>query len=124
MDSVYVKIVVVLVALALIKPVLKILLFIAVKTVFRGWLRKVGEQAMAEQPDEIHLEPMSHDAWEDSSAVEALAAPLTRLGFEEAGVFSIREIDGLYVRLMAQPAQSMAACLYEHPQVGHWMDLV
>jgi hypothetical protein len=31
---------------------------------------------------------------------------------------------GVIVRLMAHPAQSIAACVYEHPQAGHWIDLV
>jgi hypothetical protein len=124
MDSIYVKIVVVLVALALLKPVLKILLFVVVRTFFRGWLNKVGAMAMAEQPDEIHLAPAPEGIWADREAVEELATPLKQLGFEEAGVFSIREMEGVCVRLMAQPAQSIAACVYEHPQAGHWIDLV
>jgi hypothetical protein len=124
MDSVYVKIFIALIVLALIKPIVRIVFCLLLRTVLRGWLSKVGEKAMAEQPDEIHLVPEPDHAWTNRDAVEAMAAPLTSLGFEEAGLYSISEMNGVYVRLMAHPAQSIAACLYEHPQVGTWMDLV
>jgi hypothetical protein len=124
MDSVYFKIIVVMVALAFIRPLLKILVFLVMRTVCRGWLNKVGEAAINEQPDEIHLEQEPEQVWKDRAEAEELAVPLRRLGFEEAGVYSIQEMEGVVVRLMAHPAQSIAACVYEHPQAGHWIDLV
>ena len=111
MDSVYFKIIVVMVALAFIRPLLKILVFLVMRTVCRGWLSKVGETAINEQPDEIQLEQESEQIWTDRAEAEELAVPLRRLGFEEAGVYSIQEMEGVVVRLMAHPAQSIAACV-------------
>src|SRR5215212_5706154 len=124
MDSVYFKIIVVMVGLAFLRPLLKIAVFLIVRTFCRGWLSKVGETAMAQQPDEIHLEQESEEVWVDRGEAEELALSLRRLGFEEAGVYRIREMEGVVVRLMAHPARSIAACVYEHPQAGHWIDLV
>jgi hypothetical protein len=38
--------------------------------------RAIGSHALAQQPDEIHLENRGPNAWQDPSAVRPLASPL------------------------------------------------
>jgi hypothetical protein len=80
--------------------------------------------ALEKQPDQIHLTPEPNHSWANDGEVKRLATPLVERGFQEAGVYSVDEMDGVIVRLMVQPEQNVAACIYEHPQVGHWLDVV
>jgi hypothetical protein len=113
----------ILILLALIKPLMRILFLLFLRKALRGGLADVGRQAMAEQPDQIHLTSEPGHAWADGAAVEALAAPLASLGFQEAGVYGIQEMAGVVVRFLVQPGECVIACIYEHPQVGTWIDL-
>jgi hypothetical protein len=94
------------------------------RTVLRGWLSGVGAKALGEQPDAIHLEPRPLHEWKDSGAVEAYAAPLAARGFRDAGVQAVREMPGVVVHFLVQPEERVAACIYEHPRIGTWLDLV
>jgi hypothetical protein len=106
---------------------------LALVTVGRGLLmaiivrlfgRAIGEQAIAQQPDRIQLVRATPGAWQNSSAAAALADPLLRSGFDDAGTFRVQEMPGLVVRLLANPAEGFLAAVYEHPKAGHWLDLV
>jgi hypothetical protein len=113
----------VLVALAIgFRVSARLLVFLVKRGLCRAGLKWVGDQAMAKQPDEIHLVPRPGHAWTNEAAMKTLATPLPALGFEEAGIYSIPEMAGCYVRLFAQPEQRVAACLYEHPKAGNWID--
>jgi hypothetical protein len=115
----------VLVALAIgFRVLMRLLVFLMRRGFCRAGLKWVGQQAMAKQPDQIHLIPRPGHAWTNGAAMETLAAPLPSLGFEDAGVYSIAEMEGTYLRLLAQSEQRVAACLYEHPKIGNWIDFV
>ena len=83
----------------------------------------IGRQALASQPDTITLEEVAPDAWRDPIKAAELCGPLLDRGFQDAGTFRIREMDGVLVRLYAQPHEDWLAAVYEHPAVGQWIDL-
>ncbi len=106
---------------------------LALVTVGRGLLmaiivrlfgRAIGEHAVAQQPDRIQLVRSAPSAWRNASAAGALAEPLVRSGFDDAGTFRVQEMPGLVVRLLANPGDGFLAVVYEHPKAGHWLDLV
>ena len=106
---------------------------LALVTVGRGLLmaiivrlfgRAIGEQAVSQQPDRIQLVRGAPGAWHNAAAAAALADPLVRSGFDDAGTFRVQEMPGLVVRLLANPADGFLAVVYEHPKAGHWLDLV
>jgi hypothetical protein len=113
----------VLVALAFGSRVLiRLVLMLLTRTLCRAGLKWVGRQAMLKQPDQIHLVPCPGHAWVNGRAMETLAASLPSLGFADAGVYRIAEMEGTTLRLLAQSEERVAACLYEHPKAGNWID--
>src|SRR4030095_529086 len=86
--------------------------------------RAVGQAALNQQPDTISLSPAGPKAWKNAQGAIAFATPLSDRGFQDAGTHTIAEMPGVIVRLMAKPEEHFYAAIYEHPQVGHWMDLV
>ena len=92
-------------------------------TVSRLFARAIGDDALAKQPDTIHLSRASAAAWKDAAAAGAIADPLLARGFEDAGTYRIQEMP-VVVRLLAHPGDSLLAAVYEHPQVGVWCDVV
>jgi len=90
-----------------------------------AWLgRTIGRIALAQQPDRLHLDPVSADSWSDFETASDLGRPFVQQGFESAGTFRIEEMPGVIVQLLAHPAQRLYAAIYEHPQAGHWVDVV
>jgi hypothetical protein len=85
--------------------------------------RAIGQAALNQQPDTIHLSPASPKAWKNAQTATSFASPLSDRGFQDAGTYTIPEMAGVVVRLMAKPEEHFYAAIYEHPQVGHWMDL-
>jgi hypothetical protein len=79
--------------------------------------------ALAKQPDTIHLEPASADAWRDAENQRRTASALAALGFETAGTFRIPELPGVTLELMAHPRESTYAAVYEQPFAGAWFEL-
>jgi hypothetical protein len=89
-------------------------------TLFGG---AVGAAALAKQPDTIHLEPASPDAWRDAENARRASDALSALGFEETGTFRIPELPGVTLKLLAHAGESMHAAVYEHPVAGAWFEL-
>ena len=113
----------VLIALAIgFRVLARVLVFLMKRGICRAGLKWVGHQAMAKQPDGIHLIPCTGHVWTNPGAMQVMGRPLPALGFEDAGVFGIQEMAGVYLRLLVQPEQRVAACLYEHPKIGNWID--
>ena len=79
---------------------------------------QVGATALAQQPDTIHLEPATAEAWRDAENARCVASALATLGFETAGTFRVPEIAGVTVELLAHPGESMYAAVYEHEKAG------
>lgn len=85
--------------------------------------KQVGAAALAKQPDAIHLEKKDASAWKNAAGANALARPLLARGFEDAGTCTVREMPGLVVHLLAHSGDNFYAAVYEHPQVGQWIDV-
>jgi len=85
--------------------------------------RAIGSHALAQQPDEIHLEKSGPNAWKDPNAVRPLASPLLERGFRDAGIYQVKELPGLTLQLVVKSDESMLGAIYEHPKAGHWAEV-
>ena len=85
--------------------------------------RKIGDAALAKQPDTIHLVRAGDTAWKHAEKTVPLVQPLLDAGFRDAGVYVVDEMPGLVVQLLVEPAAAFLACIYEHPKAGHWVDV-
>lgn len=103
-----------LVALWLLRPVTRIL----VATLFG---KAVGKAALARQPDQIHLAHTEPSRW-GNGIPDGVAAQMMHRGFEDAGSFTIPEMPGVVVRLLAHPGESLYGAIYVHPRTGVWFD--
>jgi hypothetical protein len=83
----------------------------------------IGNQALAQQPDEIHLVPAGPQSWNNAASADALADPLLGCGFEDAGIHRVQEMPGMLIRLLVKPDEALFAVVYEHPRVGVWLDV-
>jgi hypothetical protein len=95
-----------------------------VRSAFRAGLGDVGKEALARQFDHVHLAPRNSSAWQDAAQATDLVTPLQQQGFQDAGVFSVDEIPGVVLELLSKPAEGLTAIVYEHPKVGHWIEVV
>src|SRR5262245_30413423 len=86
--------------------------------------KQVGTKALAQQPDRIHLQPATPGSWKNATAARKIAEPLTTRGFADAGVYSVPELPGVVVQLLAHVKDGLYAAVYEHPKAGTWFDLV
>jgi hypothetical protein len=84
----------------------------------------VGRKALERQHDQIHLEPASARPWRDATPAESATEALCENGFQDAGTYTIREMPGVVVRLLADPGASLYANVYEHPRAGSWIEIV
>ena len=84
--------------------------------------RQVASAALAQQPDTIHLVPAAASAWQDSENADRVGDAILALGFEDAGTFTIPELPGVTVRLLAHVASSTYAAIYQHARAGSWFE--
>jgi len=106
-----------LVVVTLFQPVLKILIALVAG-------KQIGASALARQPDRITLQRASATAWKNGDARRQAASALEARGFEDVGIYSIPELPGILVQLLAHGGDGVYAAVYEHPQAGSWFDLV
>lgn len=85
--------------------------------------RSIGKTALARQPDTIHLAAVEASKLRHFARVQSLALDYQQLGFESVGTFTIPEMPGVSVQLLAHRAESMAATIYDHPVVGVFYDV-
>lgn len=86
--------------------------------------RSIGQAALARQPDTIHLKPADASQLKHAGRLKSLVAEYQQRGFEDAGLYAVPEMPGVYVQLMAQRAESMYAAIYDHPVAGVFFDVV
>ncbi len=103
--------------------VIALIVAFTLRFLVRRFFARVGAQAVARQPDAIHLQPAPNPAWRNRAAVDEMAGALLAAGFTEAGVFTAPEMPPLILRLFARPDEAACSCIYEHEKVGVWMDL-
>jgi hypothetical protein len=89
-----------------------------------GFLKDVGAQALAKQPDTIRLTPQAGHQWQNASAINKLAEPLLARGFTDLGPYSIDVMPQVTLRFLLNATVSVYACIYEHAKAGIWLDLV
>jgi hypothetical protein len=89
----------------------------------KSGLKEIGKVALSKQPDQIHLNRTS-DTWKNADAARKLTSPLMQRGFVEAGAFRISEMPDILVAFLINEEKNIYACVYEHPKVGNWMELV
>ena len=109
--------VVALVVVTLLSPLLRVAIALVAG-------KRIGANALAQQPDHIHLERCSPAAWKNGAVPRKVASDLASRGFEDAGVYAIPEMPGIIVQLLAHRGEGFYAALYEHARAGVWLDLV
>jgi hypothetical protein len=95
-----------------------------IRKLFRDLQRQAESAASTSTPSRIHLDAVDAIEWRDEEANSALVEPLPELGFEDAGLYEIREIEGVRLHAWVNPDQAAIAVVYEHPAAGAWMDFV
>src|SRR3954467_4888505 len=85
--------------------VIGLVVFFVLRWAVRSVFASVGARALAQQPDEIHLEPRPSHAWGNPHAVETHTKALLECGFTDAGTFAIREMPPVALRLFAKPEE-------------------
>jgi len=100
--------------------VLRPLLRVGLAALFAG---SVGKQALARQPDTIHLVAAGSDVWRSRARADRAAGQLKALGYADAGTWTVPEMPGLVLWLLVSPAEYATAAIYEHPKAGHWCEV-
>lgn len=112
------------VAVAFRKQFARVLALLVVRKAFRGALEEVGRQALAKTQDVVTLHPEPGYQWMNSSIEAQYVNPLRALGFTDAGIYSVQQMAGVHVRMLVHEQDRIHANVYEHPQAGHWLELV
>jgi hypothetical protein len=107
----------------------RVLAWLAKLLVLRLALRRyrleiAGAAGLAATPDQITLHPTGASPWNDRAAAGRLVMAFEREGFRSGGTFRIAEMPGTCVQLFVHPQENLIGVAYEHPQVGHWADVV
>jgi len=84
--------------------------------------RQVADQALAQQPDTIRLVPAPPESWLDPDNARQVSNAIHALGFEDAGTFTIPELTGVTLALLAHPSARLYAAIYQHPRAGAWFE--
>lgn len=95
-----------------------------VRAAVKGALEDVGKQALASVPERVSLVHQNLHSWKPDPAVARLADPLFSKGFQEGGLFAIREMPGVMVRFLVKSSECIVAAIFIHPKAGVWLDLV
>jgi hypothetical protein len=94
---------------------------------FRTILKSFGEAAATSlvPPFRVVLQPIHTDdeAW-SGEATDEISAALEEAGFQRAGDFASNELPGFCLRALSNPDRWLDAVIYNHHQLGVWLDLV
>src|SRR5206468_11713222 len=80
--------------------------------------KEIGERALAKQPDQIHLQKADPSAWKDAAAAGKTVDALATRGFADAGIYTVAEMPGVVVQLLASARDGFYTAIYEHPRAG------
>lgn len=92
---------------------------VAREKVFRDVAKRAGDRV----PNEIHLEPATMILWKDEDKWRQTYNALETHGFRHAGNYRVVEI-GVDVQFLIHDRECLLACIYNHPVVGVFMDVV
>lgn len=94
------------------------------KRFFESAARAISAAALT-QPPEIHLQRVEGEPdWDDPEAVEAHLKALLALGYEDAGCYTIEEIEVVRMQALLHPEEAVVAVISEHDMAGIWVDLM
>jgi hypothetical protein len=85
--------------------------------------KQIGASVLARQPDQIHLQRSGPQAWRNAGAAAKLSDLFLSRGFEDAGVYTVPELPGMVIQLLAHYGDSLYAAIYQHPKAGGWFDV-
>jgi hypothetical protein len=86
--------------------------------------RSIGRKVLAGQPDRIQLLPASPSLSRHEQQLDQEADALVREGFRDAGWFTVVELQGVVLRMLAHEGEQWLAVLYDHPSAGTWCELI
>ena len=90
----------------------------------RQALAEVGKRALTKLPEAVRLSPVESPAWTNAGLVGQQAEPLLRCGFQDAGVYSVDRMPGVFVRILCEPRAGVIAYVYDHPHGESWTEMV
>jgi len=102
---------------------IKVLPKLLVRMVGRFALKKVGEAAIANVPEEIRYVRASAPHWRDEATMQAQAGQLIEAGFNDQGTYHVDTMAGVLIRVLFQPLTYVTAQICEHPRGGRWTEL-
>jgi|GEM_PF-6767686 len=86
-------------------------------------LTDAANKRLSAQPDKIHLVEDKSHSLVNQDRISAASDALKLLGFTDAGVFSITEMSGVFVKFLVSESESIAAGIFEHPRTGQWTEI-
>jgi hypothetical protein len=89
----------------------------------RRLLGSLRQRQMENVPTKISLKSLSRPSWRDPTLMETLVSPLTFRGFQNLGGYRVNELSGLGLQLLVHEDENAVATIYEHPKMGHWVDI-
>ncbi len=101
----------------------RIVTYLLMRRTGRQALAEVGKRALTKLPEYVSLSRVESPDWTNRQLIQQQAEPLLSCGFQDAGVYSIDKMPGVFVRMMCQPQTGVAAHIYDHPR-SSWIEMV
>lgn len=95
-----------------------------IRKAFRGLGDALQSMTAAAQPATVHLDRAGSIDWQFDDGIREAAEPMQRLGFHDAGQYTIDEIPGVNLWAFVNPTEAVYAVVYEHPMAGVAVDFV
>ncbi|HUM03882.1 MAG TPA: hypothetical protein VLT90_00375 [Terriglobales bacterium] len=102
----------------------RIVTYLLLRHTGRQALAEVGKRALAKLPEFVRLTRIESPAWTNGELVGQQAEPLLRCGFQDAGIYSIDRMPGVFLRILCEPNAGVVAYIYDHPRAGSWTEMV
>jgi hypothetical protein len=109
--------------LILVAIFLKIALRLLVRGAGQMILKKLGDRALAKQPDTLELHRDAGAPWRDPARMEALSRPLLNAGFADCGIYVTDKMPGIRIWFLLNEQSRTAAFLYDHNRGNMWCEL-
>ena len=111
-------------ALATLFMLKRVVTYLMTRHAGRQALAEVGKRALTKLPESVHLLRAESPAWTNAELVQQQAEPLLRCGFQDAGVYSVDRMPGVFLRILCEPQAGVVAYVYDHPHAGSWTEMV
>lgn len=94
-----------------------------IKTVVESLAQTLQGTQGGVPPFRISLSPTLHPQWTQPETVQTVTSVLEALNYRRVADFEIPEMEGITLRGFWHPQEKIDAVLYDHPQVGVFVDL-